>query len=206
MIFISRTKQSRNFLFELEQCILPVYMCIFFHWDRRLLRGSIGQICQNSPIHGICHWLSRARAVTGSETKLSWARAVTGWETTLGRAWPVTGWETTRPLLFKGIRCPIIVKGVRHPVFFFLLRNYCNSTLLWPTWIKLNLMTYELNVDSFYYFLFSLFFLFYFFSIFVILHDIGMESGSIESHDPGFSCWQILRPIGAFFYFRYFIW
>ena len=78
--------------------------CVFFHRDRRSLRGSIGQICQNSPIHGICHWLSRARAVTG-------------WETTLGRAWPVTGWETTRPLLFKGIRYPIIVKGVRHLFF-----------------------------------------------------------------------------------------
>ena len=88
--------------------------------------------------------LSRARAVTGWETKLSWAWAVTGWETTLGRAWPVTGWETTRPLLFKGIPYPIIIKGVRHPVFFLLLllRNYCNSTLLWPTWIKLNPMTY----------------------------------------------------------------
>ena len=32
-----------------------VYMCIFFHRDRRSLRGSIGQICQNSPIQGICH-------------------------------------------------------------------------------------------------------------------------------------------------------
>ena len=88
-------------------------MCIYFHRDRRSLRGSIGQICQNSPIHGICHWLSRAGAVTGWETKLSWARAVAGWETTLGRAWPVTGWETTRPLLFKG-HChwyPIIRNG-----------------------------------------------------------------------------------------------
>ena len=146
-------------------------MCIFFHRDRRSLRGSIGQICQNSPIHGICHWLSRARAVTGWETTLSWAWAVTGWETTLGRAWPVTGWETTSPLLFKGLRYPIIIKEVRHSVFF-LLRNYCNSTLLWPTWIKLNLMTYELNVDRFYAQLGV------FFSIFVISHDIGMKSGS----------------------------
>ena len=55
--------------------------------------------------------------------------------------------------------------------FFFLLRNYCNSTLLWPTWIKLNLMTFELNVDRFYAQLDV-------FSIFVISHDIGMESGS----------------------------
>ena len=31
----------------------------------------------------------------------------------------VTGWETTRPLLFKGIRYPIIVKGVTAPCFFF---------------------------------------------------------------------------------------
>ena len=44
--------------------------CVFFYRDRRSLRGSIGQICQNSPIHGICHWLSRARAVAGWETKI----------------------------------------------------------------------------------------------------------------------------------------
>ena len=106
-----------------NNCILPVYMCIFFHRDRRSLKGSIGQICQNSPIHGICHWLSWARAVTGWETKLSWARAVTGWETTLGRAWPVTGWETTRPLLFKGIRYPIICQGGTAPCFCFLFFN-----------------------------------------------------------------------------------
>ena len=112
----------------MEQCILPVYMCIFFHRDQMSLRGSIGQICQNSPIHGICHWLSRARAVTGWETKLSWARAVTGWETTLGRAWPVTGWETTRPLLLKGIRYPIIVKGVTVPYYDQPGSNW----ILWP--------------------------------------------------------------------------
>ena len=120
----------------------------------------------------------------------------------LGRAWPVTGWETTRPLLFKGIRCPIIVKGVRHPVFvlFFLLRNYCNSTLLWPTWIKLNLMTYGLNVDRFYVQLGV-------FSIFVISHDIGMKSGSSWISWPRIFMLTDFTPNWAlFFYFRYFIW
>ena len=150
---------------------MQLYMCIFFHWDRRSLRGSIGQICQNSPIHGICHWLSRARAVTGWETKLSWARAVTGWETTLGRAWPVTGWETTRPLLFKGIRCPMIKFNLMTyelnvdrfyaqlgVFFYFRYFTWYRDEI----WIKLNLMTQDFHVDRFYaqlgaFFLFSLF-------------------------------------------------
>ena len=119
-----------------------------------------------------CHWLSRARAVTG--------------------------WGTTRPLLFKGKRYPIIVKGVTAPCFFFffffILRNYCNSTLLWPTWM--NLMTYELNVDKFYAQL-GVFFYFCYFTE-------GWNLDQIESHDQGFSCWQILRPIGRFFLFSLF--
>ena len=48
-IFISRPKQSRIFLFKQEQCILSVYMCIFFRRDQRSLKGSKGQFCQNLP-------------------------------------------------------------------------------------------------------------------------------------------------------------
>ena len=92
-------------------------------------------------------------------------------------------------------RLPLrLYRGWRHPVFFFnffILRNYCNSTLLWPTWIKLNLMTYELNVDIFYAQL-GVFFYFCYFTE-------GWNLDQIESHDQGFSCWQILRPIGRFF-------
>ena len=138
----------------------------------------------------------------GDHIKLS--TAVTGWEATLCRAWPVTGWETTRPLLFKGIRYPIIVKGVTANCFFFfffilLLRNYCNSTLLWPTWIKLNLMTYELNVDRFYAQLGV-------FSIFCISHD-KWNLDQIESHDPRIFMLTDFAPNWAlFFYFHYFIW
>ena len=103
------------------------------------------------------------------------------------------------------------------------------------TWIKLELMTYEFNVDRFDAQLgaFSFFVISYdrgiklgsnwnswhmnlmltdftpnwalfLFSLFHILERWNLDQ--IESHDPGFSCWQILRPIGRFFYFRYFIW
>ena len=41
-IFISRTKHRGFFKFKLEQCILPVYMCIFFLRDQRSLKGSSG--------------------------------------------------------------------------------------------------------------------------------------------------------------------
>ena len=54
------------------------------------------------------------------------------------------------PYYLRAYGTLLLLRGCRHPVFFFLLllRNY--GTLLWPTWIKLNLMTYELNVDRFY--------------------------------------------------------
>ena len=63
----------------------------------------------------------------------------------------ITGWETTRPLLFKGIRYPIIVKGVPAPCFLFVcfllllgsvhkyfggggwaIENFCRQTFLTP--------------------------------------------------------------------------
>ena len=43
-IFFLRTEHGRIFKFKLEQCILILYMCIFFQLDQRSLRGSKGQI------------------------------------------------------------------------------------------------------------------------------------------------------------------
>ena len=67
----------------------------------------------------------------------------------------------------------------------FFLRNYCNSTLLWPTWIKLNLMTYELNDDRL--------------TIGIISHDIGMKSGSNWISWPRFFMLTDFTPNWALF-------
>ena len=127
------------------------------------------------------------------------------------------------------------VKGVRHPVFLFcfLLRNYCNSTLLWPTWIKLNLMTYELTVDRFYAQLGVFFSLFHMidvwnmdelnlmtfefnvdrlyaqlgaFSIFTISHIREMKPGSNWIPWPMNLMLTNFTPNWALFYFRPFTW
>ena len=84
------------------------------------------------------------------------------------------------PLLLRGYGC----------FFFFVISGTTDRGIKpgsnWNSW-HMNLMLTDFTPN------WALFL----FSLFHILERWNLDQ--IESHDPGFSCWQILRPIGRFF-------